>query len=218
MRKILCLTIIAGLVLCRFSFAVEFIQNGVKKEYYPNGKVKAEIIYKDGKPNGPATTYYENGKKDSEIAYQEGIPVGRGIFYFEDGNLKEEIAYFDGLNDMKIRNYYLNKNLYLASRKKNGKWVETTQEYAPNGQLLKEIRFDENGGIKEEKVYGSDGNSFKDGILVQYHPNGKASMETPYRDGQTNGMGKQYNEEGRAVAEIFYKDGKEISRKEYDKK
>lgn len=218
MKKTLFFTIILGLVLGALSFAAESVPDGVKKEYYSNGKVKSETIYKDGKPNGQSTTYYENGKKDSEIAYENGIPVGRGIFYFEDGNLKEEIAYLDGLNDMKIRSYYLNRNLYRTSRKENGRWAETTQEYAPNGLLLKEVRFDENGGIKEEKIYDSEGNPLKDGILMQYHQSGQASMETPYRDTQANGIGKQYNEQGRAIAEIVYQEGKEISRKEYDKK
>ena len=216
MKKILSFVVL-GLIFCSFSFAAEIIRDGIKKEYFPNGKVKSETTYKDGKPNGPSTTYFENGKKDSEIAYENGVPVGRGIFYFADGNLREEVAYLDGLNDVRIRDYYLNKNLYLASHKQNGRWVEATQEYAPNGLPLKEVFFDENGGIKEEKVYDSDGNPLKDGILVQYYPNGQASMETPYRDGQANGIGKQYNEEGKAVAEIVYKDGKEISRKEYDK-
>lgn len=218
MEKTLSFTIILGLVLCTLSLAGGSVPDGIKKEYYPNGQVKSETTYQDGKPDGPSTIYYENGKKDSQIAYENGIPVGRGIFYFEDGNLKEEIAYLDGWNDMKIRDYYLNKNLYLAGHKQNGRWVESTQEYAPNGLLLKEVRFDEKGAIKEEGVYDSDGNPLKDGVFVQYHPSGQALLETPYRDGQANGLGKQYNEQGKAIAEIVYKEGKEISRQEYDKK
>lgn len=206
-----------GLVLCTLSFVTGALPEEVKKEYYPNGKIKSETTYKDGKPDGPSITYYENGKKDSQIAYENGIPVGRGIFYFEDGNLKEEIAYLDGWNDMKIRSYYLNKNLRLASHKENDKLVET-QEYAPHGQLLKEIHFDPNGEMKEEKVYDKDGDPLKGGLLVQYHPNGKVSLETPYRDGKANGLGKQYNEEGKAMAEIVYQEGKEMSRKEYGQK
>jgi len=40
MKKTLIAMVVLGLILCGVSFAAETIKDGVRKEYYPNGKLE----------------------------------------------------------------------------------------------------------------------------------------------------------------------------------
>jgi antitoxin component YwqK of YwqJK toxin-antitoxin module len=41
--------------------------------YYPDGKKKLELNYKNGKLNGMSKEYFENGKLKAEWHYKEGV-------------------------------------------------------------------------------------------------------------------------------------------------
>ena len=45
---------------------------GKAVDYWPDGHMKTEISYKEGKRHGPKTHWYENGQKLSEINYMNG--------------------------------------------------------------------------------------------------------------------------------------------------
>ena len=57
-------------------------------EYYPNGKKKEEITYKDGKKDGLFTWWYGNGKKEYEGTYKNGKKFSIKEWN-EDGSFKE---------------------------------------------------------------------------------------------------------------------------------
>ena len=63
-------------------------KNGVYRAYYPNGQLKIEGNYKDGKEDGFWTVWYENGKKKAEGNYKNGDQVGKWTIYNEDGSVK----------------------------------------------------------------------------------------------------------------------------------
>ncbi len=48
----------------------------VKKEYYPNGRLKAEWNYDNGKLGGISKVYYEGGKLQYEVHYKDGKQEG----------------------------------------------------------------------------------------------------------------------------------------------
>ncbi len=60
----------------------------VKKEFYPNGKLKSETNYKNGKLEGVATIYYKNGQLLDEETYKNGEAEGIRRVYYE----KKEIG------------------------------------------------------------------------------------------------------------------------------
>lgn len=48
----------------------------IQREYYPDGKVRLEASYRDGKRDGIYKEYYRNGNLKSEFSYRNGIKDG----------------------------------------------------------------------------------------------------------------------------------------------
>jgi len=68
----------------------------VKKEYYPNGKLKSEMRYKNDKLEGVTKGYYESGKLKAEAIFKDDKLVTASC-YEENGN-KIECPQFNEKN------------------------------------------------------------------------------------------------------------------------
>jgi antitoxin component YwqK of YwqJK toxin-antitoxin module len=77
----------------------------MKKEYYPDGKLKAVLNYKKGELDGVALYYYQNGNLKERANYKKGTRERVSTTYYEDGNLKEEIHYAGGKREGLARLY-----------------------------------------------------------------------------------------------------------------
>ncbi len=70
--------------------------NRNEKEWYENGKIKSEIGYKNDKMHGKIIRWYKNGQKESECEYFEGQLHGRWIFWGENGQLESIMVFKNG--------------------------------------------------------------------------------------------------------------------------
>ncbi|MDA8091913.1 MAG: hypothetical protein M0Z61_17040 [Nitrospiraceae bacterium] len=61
--------------------------DGITRTYYESGAIKDEMVYKDGKLNGPYKRYYPNGHLWQELHYVDNTAVGREKEYDETGHL-----------------------------------------------------------------------------------------------------------------------------------
>jgi len=84
-----------AVVICLSLLAVSCSRK-VEKEYYPNGKMKSVLNYKNGQLEGIALYYHENGNLKERVNYRRGKRERTGTTYYESGKLKEEITYEDG--------------------------------------------------------------------------------------------------------------------------
>ena len=64
-------------------------------ENYPNGKIKREGNYKNGKKNGEWYLYHPNGNFSEEMNYIDGKLNGKYFRYADDGQIIEEGQYKD---------------------------------------------------------------------------------------------------------------------------
>ncbi|MCL6100365.1 MAG: hypothetical protein M1391_17535, partial [Bacteroidetes bacterium] len=64
---------------------ITYSQAELKKEFYPNGKLKSEGTYLNGVHNGIYREYYESGKLWKEWNFQNGKEEGLSTWYFENG-------------------------------------------------------------------------------------------------------------------------------------
>lgn len=60
-------------------------QDGVWKTWFPDGKLRQEISFKDGVKQGPSKEWNENGEIRAEINYVNNKPDGTAIVVFPDG-------------------------------------------------------------------------------------------------------------------------------------
>ncbi len=73
-----------------------YIMDGLRKEYYPNGKLKSEINYRQAIRDGMCRLYYENGQMQAEGSYRDGLQEGTWRKYDKNGVLKAEETYKHG--------------------------------------------------------------------------------------------------------------------------
>jgi antitoxin component YwqK of YwqJK toxin-antitoxin module len=72
------------------------ISDGIDKAFYPDGKLKYEISYRDGRRDGMEKLFYPDGKLKSEISYRNGRRDGMEKLFYPDGKLKSETSYQNG--------------------------------------------------------------------------------------------------------------------------
>jgi antitoxin component YwqK of YwqJK toxin-antitoxin module len=118
------------------------LQNGLKKVFYPNGKLMEEGIYKNNLRDGYARWYSENGNMFLESYYSNGVLEGKQTSFDKDGKLVSEtsyknnymeglyLEYFEDGITIKIKGYY-SKDL------KNGSWEELDKD----GKVLKTTHY-----------------------------------------------------------------------------
>ena len=159
----------------------EDIKEKLKLEKY---KLIFKGEYKNGKLNGKAKEYYINGKLKAEIEYLNGEKIKEKL-YDNDNNIKFEGEYLYG-SKLKGKEY-INGILeyegeYLLDKKWNGKG------YDKNGNIIYEL-INGNGKVKEYDNYGHlifEGeylNGKRNGKGKEYK-DGKIEFEGEYENGR----------------------------------
>ncbi|MFH1622777.1 MAG: toxin-antitoxin system YwqK family antitoxin [Candidatus Omnitrophota bacterium] len=101
------------------------IPEGPVKGYYPNGNLRFESYYKNGKLEGKFKFYYESGILQTEKNYKNDKEEGLCKWYYENGNLESERNYKEGKLDGITKTYHEDGTLW-------------TEEYYKDGELVKE--------------------------------------------------------------------------------
>ena len=152
----------------------------IQREYYPNGKVRREASFRDGKREGIWREFDEEGNVIKSQTYKKGTLVGEGIVgtdgkrrgeykeFYPDSTLRAEGSFVDGL--------------------KSGEW----KFYYHNGQLQQEGNYEEGE---------------PNGIWIWYHDNGQKEIEEQFYKGQHNGPYKEYDAQGNLIVTGTYFDG-----------
>ena len=87
--------IIGSLLFCQCAFGMPNLEKGKQREYYPNGKVRLEKVYKNGLVIR-SRAFYENGKLQSEFRYTLYAVESSRTFY-ENGVLRSEWSKTTGI-------------------------------------------------------------------------------------------------------------------------
>lgn len=121
---------------------------GLRVQYFPNGKISTEKEYKGAYPNGKTKEYYEDGTLKQEGFFENNKEVGTWTLYYPNGNKKAVLTFESGVqngpyfeyNDMGI----LTKQYYF----KNGK-AEYSDEF---NELIKKASEMTNRFIPKEAI------------------------------------------------------------------
>lgn len=157
----------------------------VQYEYYPDGKVRREASFRDGKREGVWREFDEEGNVVSSQTYKRGGLVSEGIVgidgkrrgdykeFYSDSTLRAEGLFIDGLRSGEWKFYY-----------KNGK--------------IQEI-----GTYREGEP---------DGAWTWYYDNGQVQIEEQFYRGSPNGPYKEYDSKGNIIVSGTYFDGMKAGR------
>lgn len=134
---------------------------GIIFSQYPNGQLKNEITYENGKKNGASKTRFEtDGRLETEGTFKDGKENGIFKAYYASGKLQSEETFVDGKKNGLCKTYY-----------------ET------NGPLKNVAAFANSkiGQPESEATYKDDN---LDGVFKLWDENGKLQSEVTYKDGE----------------------------------
>jgi uncharacterized protein len=213
----------------------ETVKDGFQQFKYPNGVISSEGFIKDGKPEGYWKSYYVTGVKKSEGKRTSFLLDSIWLFYDQTGDTTEKISYLLGKKNgyyLKYRKdpsagiYVWSKELYAGDKKEGTGFV-----YFPNGKTQQAIsynsgkkeglskEFDENGNvitiyeynndflISREKINRIDTKRLKQGLWVDFYPNGEKKCEKTYKDDLLYGYYKEHDTRGNLVLTMLYENG-----------
>ncbi len=192
-------------------------KQGTWKEFYQDGKVKQEEVYKDNILDGLYKTFNENGNLTLVLNYRNGK--------LDEALTQEEM-------NVEIRNEYDNQNRLIASGAfKNNVPVGIHRTYDQAGNVNGSKIYDDSGKIVSEGIIDEEGNregNWKDyyhdgkiraaGVYLKnqrsgkwtfYYHDGKIEQTGDYIRGKTTGIWTWYYDNGKISREESYFNGKE---------
>lgn len=196
---------------------VDDTKQGMARYYYPNGKLKKTIYYKNGLAEGYSKVYGNNGRVLTLFEYKKGYIVsrerinrydrknrknGRWKWFFSEGSLKKEGVYSNGLKDGYFKHYDEKGNLSKVEKFVNGELQEDAREVI-NLEVVTDYYPD--GSIKTVGTYE---NGIPEGIRREYDKNGTIIKSYVFHSGQMTGEGiikKDGKKQGSWIS--YYKDG-----------
>ena len=211
MNKLCCLFLVSALLV------LTACNDGVKKEYWENGKLKSEQHYDGDRLNGESIWYTKQGKVMARAFYRNDTLEGRYQRFHQNGELDVECWYKNGLRDSIYRSYSVKGTLasedYYSEDKLNGE----SKKWYDNGQVFQE------GQYKDGMMDGSWFIFYPSGALASkadykmgtgkqicYEESGYKCLEVPYVNNLKHGREIYYNPDGRITKIVDYEEGNVI--------
>lgn len=194
-------------------------QQGPWKEFHPNGELKSQGEYLNGKRVGDWTFFHPNKKIEQKGKYDKrGRAQGPWKWYYESGNLLREENYRNDLQDGTMTEYsedgkIITKGDYVDGQKE-GPWMLEVQDYREEGSYKANNRdgewkhyYTDNGKLR---FVGKFIDGVPDGMQIFYYPNGKERQTGKYVGGLKQGDWRFYDEAGFLFLTILFKNDIEI--------
>ncbi len=126
--------------------------NGIKKEYFPDGTLKKEYTLTNGKLNGNYRQYHENGNLQLAVKFVNGKREGLQQEFDELGNIEVKINFKENVENGLFQNYQngrLNEEYYFISGIKSGKY--TLFNYDDNSKVIAKLTGRYENDLKQGK-------------------------------------------------------------------
>lgn len=191
-------------------------KQGVWKDFYPNGKVKSETGYINGKKSGYSKTFLEDGSLGNIEKYvgdslQKDTPELSTKLevrneYYEDGTIKKTGTYLYGIAEGTHKEYSREGKIISGKIYREGNLIGEGLIDEAGNQQGAWTEYHPSGKIKGKGNY-ENGNKIGDWIF--YHPNGKTEQKGKYdKKGRPQGLWQWYYESGSILREEMYLNGK----------
>ena len=200
-------------------------RDGLWKDYYTDGKIKAEGNYTNGKQTGEWKFYHPNGQLEQAGKYnKQGRPDGLWKWYYESGQLLREENFRAGLKDGLSLEYDENGNIIqegeFINGNEDGPWTELTGDVFIKGNYQDGLRngswsyyyLRRNGTVTDSIMFfkGNFVEDNPDGRHIYYWENKNIKDEGLYVMGKKEGEWLKYNSDGTLFMIVTFKGGIEI--------
>jgi len=181
------------------------------------GPFLSEANFERGKLHGKWIISDADGRKVSEIEVNNGVRNGTATWYFPNGARFQEIHYVDGQLDGDLIRWAANGAEVSRKAFKQGREVVVKTGKFDNGQVRSQfttlsptlVADTLDDWARTEFVkYQVSGEQVKQGLTIQYHPNGQKSMEGAFQDNEPIGKHSWWHLNGQKSIEGTYRNGK----------
>ena len=105
--------------------------------YYPNGSVREEIHFADGKYHGVYKEFSEQGWVSHRSTYEHGRMHGVLHRFYENGMLQAEANYYHGRIHGRAKEFHPNGTVRLKMDYSYGNPLSSLEEYDESGKLVR---------------------------------------------------------------------------------
>tara|TARA_B100000780_G_C21110843_1_gene448901 strand:+ start:280 stop:1359 length:1080 start_codon:yes stop_codon:yes gene_type:complete len=195
-----------------------FAKPEVRKEFYENGKLKSETLFKSGKKHGYEKQFHENGRLRFETEWVKGKQNSEVTSFDDEGNKIKQSFVKMGSYEGPQKEWWPNGDLKADRIMKNDKiFSETT--YSSNGSELNEEQkivvalnseeiklYHDNGKLKTQATLDAEGNPH--GNCKEWYPSGNIFKDQNFKHGAPHGSMKEYFDNGNIRQEYNFKNGR----------
>ncbi len=135
----------------------EITGSGTFESYFPNGKQRARIDYKNGIYNGKLQFWFPNGLKEQENMLIDELAQGDYKIWHPNGQLGLSMRYKDGVQTGTRQRWYENGEPWTEVRFENNKMVGPLKQWFRNGKLERLGNYRNGVRHGEYKVWFEDG-------------------------------------------------------------
>jgi antitoxin component YwqK of YwqJK toxin-antitoxin module len=111
-------------------------RHGITRNYSSKGSLLSTVNYANGKKEGKATNYYSSGRVHSTMIYKNGLREGEAVWYFESGKPYSVSQFINNKLNGIQKKYYKNGNLQSELPCKDGQPGTGLKEYTEEGKLI----------------------------------------------------------------------------------
>lgn len=105
------------------------------KQFHPNGRVKSEVVLKNGQMNGQYREYDEKGVQILQANYKADVADGAWTEWYSNGKVKKSFTYKNGMRNGSCIEYYSSGSVKWENIYVNGV-PGKPKAYSENGTLL----------------------------------------------------------------------------------
>ncbi|MGB3079368.1 MAG: hypothetical protein WBB31_09865 [Saprospiraceae bacterium] len=92
-------------VVSRRHTEINHKKEGPMTEYYPSGKLKAELMFKNDVQADKATMYFESGARQEVQYFKDGLLSGGDTTFYESGKPQKVMNFTNGIKDGYLRSW-----------------------------------------------------------------------------------------------------------------
>ena len=190
-------------------------RNGPWKEYWPNGTLRAEGVYRNDQRVEDWVFYRDNGEKEQEGMYRDGQVHGLWTWWYPGGNIHRKERYTRGrlsgeFLELDTAGEVLVQGQYEDGQR-DGFWQVHIHDHLEEGSYLlgqKDGEWRHFYGDGKRQFEGVFSFGQPEGKHRTWHPNGVLETEGKYESGAKHKKWRLYDDEGSLVHEYIYKYGK----------
>jgi antitoxin component YwqK of YwqJK toxin-antitoxin module len=163
--------------------------DGIYREYFPNGQLFVEGEYVKGEQQGKWVYWHDNGEQCRTVNYQDGVADGSWEVTRSDGTLKGKRSFKAGKRDGEWINYDdTGKQKLGVYNYQDGQPHGIWNDWFPSGQQKRAMQFK---------------NGQRDGKAIEWDEAGTTRAEAHYKDGKFHGLVNQWSADGEKFSQEF---------------